>query len=685
MRLARVVAALSIVIASCSPSDAYPDSGPAWDAGVDVQEDPMWQKRSVQIAVLAAMAASAVVGRQAFYDNEPPVMGALSPVSGAANTPIAITGSCTDDGKPTPPTITYQWAKTAGPGSCSFGSSTTASTTATCTTEGAVTLSLTCCDRAPAAACTGLTDSDTLIATIAAYTPPVNAIVSAGGAINATFSTSHRLNTSYVGGPYTMWRVANDATQEAAFLPNGLLDEAALATFGGASDVLISTIRDQDGTPCDLTQVTESAMPKIYDGATGRVIKNGLVPVAYFDGGDRWSTTSSCGITGASAVTLSHFTTSDTTASIFRNVIGVGGTTAGQGFESAFVRNGQVYLEKTSYKHRHCAWISAGAYRCFDSPRDSRLEHYVTAFLEAGQQIGSSTSTYDGATHVQVDVQGASTTLNAVSTRTVIGQSMAFTQQFIGYFGFGLIAGQHYSGAVKAALDTWGDYLKRQARLGRRTLIMSGQSNIDFCNTNSLVFVERLNHARIARGGAPISEWATGQAKFNELVLEVQLADPAYPIVIAWGQGEHEAQVPAWAPLYAGWLQDLVTRVDVATGRAPYWIFYTLHSQADYGTAPDRALINAAYATVAAARPGNSVVVNVDAHGDLIVGEVPRAHWSNAMEAAVLPYTVGLVNALPRRPTPPKRDRNRAPGNPVSLASRRRQREERELVQQLAA
>jgi hypothetical protein len=699
--LAGLFAFVQLANACAPPGDELADASTplAEDAGVlsltdseSPEEPPMFKMKKLRntIAVLGVVTAGIIATQQA-VPNAAPVMGALSPVSGSAGVAIAITGSCTDDGKPTPPEITYQWAKTAGPGSCTFGSATTASTTATCTTAGSITLSLTCCDQGAAAACTGLTDGDTLTATVTGTPLPIDSIVAAGGSLpNFCGSTSHRLTNTYSGNLLTVWRVSDDATQAIGYGGDDKLAEASITSFCGASDCLVSTLEDQCGSNRDLTQTTESAMPKIYDGATTRILKNGLLPVAYFDGGDRLGRTDSVGITGASAVTLAHFTASDTSQTFFRHVLGVGANTAGQGFESMFSRSGQNYFGVINYyEHRPYNWISGAAYRGFDLNRDTqayRLEHGVVALLDAGQQIGSSTHSYDGVTSLaQIDVNGATNTLAAGTTRTVVGQSMAHANGFVGDGNFFLISGQHYTGAVKAALDAWLAYLDLQARLGAPTLIATGQSNVEMLTTNAWLFANRFNQSRVARGGAPISEWDTGQIKFTLLCQEVMRADLAFPIVIAMGQGEADAANPGWAAAYLTALRSLVARVDAATGRSPRWLFTKLHTQGTYATAPNIALVNTAFDTVAAERPGNAAVIEIEPLGNLIVGETPsRAHWDPALQTAWMGHVAGLVNALPRRPTQPKRDRTRAPGNVVSLASRRRQREERELVRRAA-
>ena len=95
------------------------------------------------------------------------------------------------------------------------------------------------------------------------------------------FSPAYRMLTAYssTGNLVRLRRSADDAEANfAAVYGTGLLDEAAVAAWGGASTLYCTTLYDQSGNGRDVVQTTASKQPTL--------ILTGSVPYLQFDGTD---------------------------------------------------------------------------------------------------------------------------------------------------------------------------------------------------------------------------------------------------------------------------------------------------------------------------------------------------------------------------------------------------------------
>jgi hypothetical protein len=78
--------------------------------------------------------------------NRAPIVSAGVDQTGVLGTPVALVGSVTDDGLPSPSTLSTHWTEVSGPGSVTFGNDQLASTSATFSAAGTYVLRLTAND-----------------------------------------------------------------------------------------------------------------------------------------------------------------------------------------------------------------------------------------------------------------------------------------------------------------------------------------------------------------------------------------------------------------------------------------------------------------------------------------------------------------------------------------------------------
>ena len=103
------------------------------------------------------------------------------------------------------------------------------------------------------------------------------------------------LDSTYTGFAIKVQDSVGGATQDIGFNVFGELDTVALAQYGGSNNVFVETWYDQSGNGNNATQISSTARPKIYDGATGVVLENGK-PAVEFDGSNDVLFTSNTGI-----------------------------------------------------------------------------------------------------------------------------------------------------------------------------------------------------------------------------------------------------------------------------------------------------------------------------------------------------------------------------------------------------
>lgn len=608
--------------------------------------------------------ASVLLSRSTYDDksNAAPSMTALADVSGTIVDNVAISCSCTDDGNPNPPAaLTYRWTQTGGTATCSIASSTSANTTANAPTVGTCDLQCTCCDSGPVASCAGLTASDTLTLT-STFTGLVDSIVAAGQPTpNFVASWSHRLYSAYTG-PLGRIRRANDnAETNIAYVPaTGLLDTAAVVTHCGASDCFLVTLFDESGNARDVTQATAGSQAKVYDGATGKLLTVSGLPFAYFDGtDDKYFRNDSCGISGASAVTLASFVMPD------RDLLGggrvnvaIGNATSSQAFEQYFLyqiagTGGGYNFNRAQPGNRLGGSSQLRRWQTLDQlPRRDQL---VINRINAAQGIDASTlEGEDLNTLAQLDITGNAVT-NIATTKSVIGaRADATNEHFAGHANFWLIAGQHYTGGALTALLAFETQLHAAMAAGKNTLGIVGQSNADYINSRTVMLNSGFNVFQVSKGAIPITNWDAGQTFYLRTLREVMRTAPGKRPFIFWAQGEYESQTIDPSGYYAK-LISLMDRLKADSGRDPYWFFARLHSSATYGTAPKRAVINQAFDDAAALRPADCETIITENYGSLYSD---GAHYLPALQDALMNFVQSRVNTLsPRRKK--KRDRKR--------------------------
>jgi hypothetical protein len=151
----------------------------------------------VSSADIAAVKASG--GRSLVPGNSAPVVNAGGNQSVSFPGTITLNGSATDDGFPTPPSLTLTWSTAGGPAAAMFANASAAQTTATLPQSGTYTLRLTASDGQLSSS------ADAVIAAGSASTPFITSLagnVTAGAANSLTVTirdTQNNVVPSYSG------------------------------------------------------------------------------------------------------------------------------------------------------------------------------------------------------------------------------------------------------------------------------------------------------------------------------------------------------------------------------------------------------------------------------------------------------------------------------------------------------
>jgi hypothetical protein len=153
----------------------------------------------------------------------------------------------------------------------------------------------------------------------------VDNVIAAGGTVAAAYSLSHQSSAAQV----TMILVRRASDNAVADISRDAathrLNLVELAAHCGASDGYIVTIYDGSGNGRDVTQATTSRQLKIYDSATG-VVLQGSLPYPQFVAASlhSYSRGDACGLSGASALTMALFVSSNSVARRMLMTVGVG-------------------------------------------------------------------------------------------------------------------------------------------------------------------------------------------------------------------------------------------------------------------------------------------------------------------------------------------------------------------------
>jgi hypothetical protein len=437
----------------------------------------------------------------------PVLSPALADVTGAAGDPIAISCACTDDGEPDPPAaIAYLWTQAAGPGTCTFLDDTDPTTTATCDTTGAPTITCTCCDDVfSGETCTGNSDNDTLTATL---TNPFFLIDNMGGdPPSFVYWINGRVDSDYTGALFNVRRsTGSPATADIGFVVGtDLYDHAALEAFCTGTNCFVPAVYEQGGSGLNAVQATAANQPKIWDSVTGAITCETAAgtELCMLQDTTDFFTIANQGFSGAPAVTIAITVDDDRAAPPGSNTgfASVGANTAG---------SFSLWANATS---QHYGFVST------TSRRWSRLNGLLSnstfiLSIPAGGTRSSLSLTTNGVVLSDSFIASESgddvTTLALSPTgNTTWGRAAG---SITGRLSFFAAWDEELSGARLAALSAW---LADRSPVDR-ALIVAGQSNAAGLGTADFLsggqMPASMSFANISFSGTCIADWQPHQA-----------------------------------------------------------------------------------------------------------------------------------------------------------------------------
>ena len=147
------------------------------------------------------------------------------------------------------------------------------------------------------------------------FTGILDTIVAAGDPAPGLALGVRRLFSSYTGEIMTV-RSAAGGTDGIGYNADGSLDTAAIAALCGANDGFMTLWNDQSGNARNHDQSTTAEQPKIYDGATGQVLVDGVagLPAPTFSRAAVQSLGAAGFLNGAGAYTVAFISRGTTTA-----------------------------------------------------------------------------------------------------------------------------------------------------------------------------------------------------------------------------------------------------------------------------------------------------------------------------------------------------------------------------------
>lgn len=283
----------------------------------------------------------------------------------------------------------------------------------------------------------------------AAFSGVIDSFLAAGGTgLLFAGSTSHRLYSAYTGPLARVRRASDNAVADILYsVATNRLDTAALADHCGASDGFLVTIYDQSGAAKDVTQATAANQPKIYDGATGVVLKGSLpTPTFVRASSQRLARGDALGMTGAPALTHAYFGHANSTAarSYMMAIGGAGANDFYCGYESTNdPQNGS----------------SAATLRRFTETTALTTSTFMMHRIAAGANMSASTCRQDGVDLVQSSVV-AGGPFALTNTAFVIGGSGAGGSTWDGGGSSWFEFNADLSGAPLAAIEAYGAAVK---------------------------------------------------------------------------------------------------------------------------------------------------------------------------------------------------------------------------------
>lgn len=283
-----------------------------------------------------------------------------------------------------------------------------------------------------------------------AFSGVIDAMIAGGGrAPRTAFSISHRLYSSYTGPLFLLREASGGTTTPIGYGADGLADEAAIAAHCGAANGTIVTLYDQSGNGADVTQATPARQPKIYDGATTSVLKQGSLPWPVFPNAavsaSSWARADSAGIVGAVAVSHAYFGARIQVDSFLRIAMSVGTASNARFGVGAQVDSGDPVQ-----------YTAAAAFRQFTPTTPTDTPRLMIHAIGAGQQIGSSTCRQDGAALVESAVGGGTGTTSIGNVSYTIGSYAGGNNGYSGGACFWMSDDIAWSGGALAALEAFG-------------------------------------------------------------------------------------------------------------------------------------------------------------------------------------------------------------------------------------
>lgn len=190
---------------------------------------------------------------------------------------VTLTGSATDDGKPTGSSLTYAWTKVSGPGTVTVANAAAASTTASFSAAGVYVLRLTASDSLLSASDDVTVTATANVAPVANFTSTANAFVvqftdastDSDGSIASRAWNFGDGTSSTVTSPSKTYAAAGTYTVTLTVTDNEGLTNTKSATVTVSNVVGTNTILQQNTSGGARATITTTAAQSFKNGTTG--------------------------------------------------------------------------------------------------------------------------------------------------------------------------------------------------------------------------------------------------------------------------------------------------------------------------------------------------------------------------------------------------------------------------------
>lgn len=255
-------------------------------------------------------------------------------------------------------------------------------------------------------------------------------------AVQAAYSVSERLLSSWAGPLFTVRRASDSATKDIGTDAYGVCDTAALAAFCSGTTGYVTKVYDQSGNGRDVTQATAANQPTIY--ASGSVQMDGAGNIAMlFAGQQHLARADACGISGNptfSAVSLYNKLNSTGVTWI------LGPETGGVGLIAAPTATGLVFL-----------WSSQNT--TYGTSMTGNAPTYCVVSASSALGMGSYTVRENGV--VKPRTAGYTGAISVSNTSFTIGNQQAASSTPIGTLSTQLLFSTQLTTAQLTAIETW--------------------------------------------------------------------------------------------------------------------------------------------------------------------------------------------------------------------------------------